>query len=64
MTIREYAKKVGVEVVGKLKRMPEFENYKEDGSMPFRFYADNVLNEFYIFKDGSVVIVTADGCVT
>lgn len=64
MTIREYAKTVGVKVEGRLKRMAEFENWKEDNSTPFRFYADEALNEYYKFADGSVVIVTIDGCVT
>lgn len=57
MTIREYAKKCGHEIVGKLTRHPELEIDKYD-----RAYLDEVNNEYYIRKKG-VCIITADGGV-
>ena len=57
MTIREFAKKVDHEIIGKLTRHPEWEASKKE-----RAYLDEGKNEYYI-KDGSVVIVTADGGV-
>lgn len=67
MTIREYAKKRGFEVVGKLTRHPELEydfdsftgERKHIGS---KFYKDEGGNEYYVGKKG-VCIVTADGGV-
>ena len=56
MTIREYAKANGHEIVGKLTRHSEFED------TDCRFYLDEANNE-YMIGSGSVCIVTADGAV-
>lgn len=57
MTIREFAKSVNHEIIGKLTRRPEWEASKTE-----RAYIDEGKNEYYI-KEGNVVIVTADGGV-
>ena len=57
MTIREFAKSVGFEVIGKLKRHPDLEVYG------LRAYLDEAENEYYINKNGRVTIITADGGV-
>ena len=67
MTIREYAREVGHEVVGKLTRRKELE-YKTDyytGKRVwsgYKTYTDEALNEYDV-KDGGVCIVTFDGGV-
>ena len=62
MTIREYARQRGVEVVGKLKRISAFDGRDPDGKR-YRFYIDEAKNEYTINSNG-VCIVTADGGVT
>ena len=67
MTIREYANKVGHEIVGKLTRRPEWE-YQTNGytgetkHSGFKHYSDEGGNEYIRGKD-DVCIVTADGGV-
>lgn len=64
-TIREYAKEVGHEIIGKLTRRPEWEytqdsitgDKRHDGS---RCYIDEGGNEYYIYKKG-FTIVNIDG---
>lgn len=66
MTIREYAKQCGHEVVGKLVRHPELEKLNETDNKDGRyyFYIDEAGNEYWIdTKDKKVCIVTADGGV-
>lgn len=60
MTIREYAKAVHFEIVGKLTRFPEGEDYGIDRKQ--RAYIDEAGNEYYIDKH-SACIVTIDGRV-
>ena len=65
MTAREYAKAVGVEVVGKLtKKVITHERYdiKKDDFVEAKivFYIDEAGNEFHKEK-GEWVIITADG---
>lgn len=55
--IREYAKQVEHEIIGKLTRHAEWELTPAD-----RCYIDEGGNE-YIITGGLVVIVTADGAV-
>ena len=62
MTIRQYVKELQsrgfeIEIVGKLTRRPECEQYKKE-----RVYTDDGGNEYYTHK-GNIVIVTADGGV-
>lgn len=61
MTIRQYAKESGIEIVGKLHR------YDTPTYAPWnpadRCYVDDAGNEFTICADGSILIVTADGGV-
>ena len=59
MTIREYAKIVGFEIVGKLTRFPKGETYGIDNRKQ-RAYIDEAGNEYYSDKD-CFCIVTADG---
>ena len=62
MTCREYAKSVGHEVVGKLKRIKD--DYNEIvGRCPY--YMDDAGNEYHIYPNGGgcCCIVTADGGV-
>lgn len=64
--IREYAEKVGHEIIGKLQRHPELE-YRTDRDTlepvrsKDRAYLDEAGNEYYVGKRG-VCIITADGC--
>lgn len=63
--IREYAKKVGHEVVGKLTRHPELERKLDSFTLEEvrteeRFYMDEAKNEYWVGPKG-VCIVTADG---
>ena len=60
MTIREYARKYNVEVVGLLRRIP-YSGQDPDGT-PYRLYVDNAGNEYTINRNG-VCIVTSDGNV-
>ena len=57
MTIREYSKKVGFEIVGRLIRCSEWEESSKE-----RWYIDEAGNE-YMKKGNSLVIVTADGAI-
>ena len=67
MKIREYAKSVGFEIIGKLIRRPEWEyttdyftgKKKHSG---FKHYSDEGGNEYISGKRG-VCIVTADDAV-
>lgn len=59
MTIREYAKSVGFEIVGRLSRFPKGETYGIDNRKQ-RAYIDEAGNEYYIDKGGAC-IVTTDG---
>jgi len=61
MTIREYARRHNVDVVGRLKRLPAHDGSDPDGT-PYRFYIDEANNEFTTNSNG-VCIVTADGGV-
>lgn len=65
--IREYAKKCGHEIVGKLTRHPELEIetdgiYGEKRRMKERFYRDEGGNEYWVGERG-VCIVDAVGGV-
>lgn len=67
MKIREYAKKVGFEVVGKLTRRPEWEYETDwfDGSKRHsgvKSYSDDGGNVYHVGKN-RVTIVTADDCI-
>lgn len=55
MTIREYAKSVGFEIVGKLVRRADWEKDKTE-----RWYMDEAGNEYYKGQNG-FSITTADG---
>ena len=57
MTVREFAKSVGFEVVGKLKHMKAVRNQK--------WYIDEAGNEYWLDNAGKncICIVTADGGV-
>lgn len=55
MTIRQYAKEVGFEIVGKLTLIKNSDNR-------YRIYMDEAGNEFVVDKRG-IGIVTADGAV-
>lgn len=57
MTIREYAKKINFEIVGKLSRKTEWEQDKKD-----RWYIDEAGNE-YCKNNKGICIVAADGGV-
>lgn len=68
MTAREYAKKVGVEVVGNLKKtVVTHEKYdiKKDALIEEKiaFYVDEVGNEFHKEKNGWVIITTDGGVI-
>lgn len=65
MTVREYAKSVGFEVVGKLTRHPENEygiDYFGEKYWIGKSYMDEADNEYIVGKRG-ICIVTADGGV-
>lgn len=69
MTIRQYARKVGVTVVGNLRRVPEHDPKSCTGRRIGVFYTDAAGNEFTKYTDGRYplnpfVIVTADDQVT
>lgn len=57
MTIRQYAKLVGHEIIGNLKRRCDWES-----SDNVKAYQDDAMNEYYISSTG-VTIVTVDGGV-
>lgn len=59
MSIREYAKTVGFEIVGKLTRFPKGETYGVDNRKQ-RAYIDEAGNEYYMSKS-CACIVTTDG---
>ena len=59
MSIREYAKSVGFEIVGKLTRFPQGETYGVDNRKQ-RAYIDEAGNEYYMDKR-CACIVTTDG---
>lgn len=62
--IREYAKCVGHEIVGRLKRMPDV-HYGMDNNHSYRLYIDEIGNEYSVTGNGvnDVCIVTKDGAV-
>lgn len=67
MTIREYAKSIGHEVVGKLTRRSEFEWY-DDGfggrkHEKFKFYVDEAGNEYYHDEKGICIVTTDGNCI-
>ena len=57
MTIREYAKKVNFEVVGKLTRRADWEETKTE-----RWYIDEARNE-YLISNNKVAICTSEGAI-
>lgn len=59
MKIRDYAKAVGFQIVGKLIRFPKGETYGVDNRKQ-KAYIDEAGNEYYMSK-GSACIVTVDG---
>lgn len=63
MTIREYAKAHGHEVVGKLTRHAECEwladGFGNSKHEDFKFYVDEAGNEYYVDKKG-ICIITVD----
>ena len=62
MTCREYAKSIGFEVVGKLKRMPN-KHYGMDDKHSYPWYIDEAKNEYLMDDNGRACscIVEADG---
>ena len=65
MTVREYAKKVGHNIAGKLTRHTEWEYDRQwDGSMKHsgkKSYSDEAGNVYHVSKNGGCCIVTVDG---
>lgn len=61
MTIREYAKNRSFEIIGKLTRHPEWEEYGIERRQ--RAYSDEAGNEYYIDKGRGACIITKDGAV-
>ena len=59
MKIRDYAKAVGFQIVGKLTRFHKGETYGADNRKQ-KAYIDEAGNEYYMDKH-SACIVTADG---
>lgn len=57
MSIREQAKHLGFEIIGRLTRRPEWERSTRE-----RAYIDDAGNEYYT-RHGILTIVTADGGV-
>lgn len=64
MTVREYAKSVGFEVVGKLKRLPDV-HFGMDDRRKYPVWIDEAGNEYCgsYAKGGCYCIITADGGV-
>ena len=68
MTAREYANAVGVEVVGKLKKMVvthERYDVKKDEFVEAKivFYIDEAGNEYHKEKSGWMIITADGGCI-
>ena len=68
MTAREYANEVGVEVVGKLKKMVvthERYDVKKDEFVEAKivFYIDEAGNEYHKEKSGWMIITADGGCI-
>ena len=67
MTIREFAKQQGHEIVGRLKRQPDIEEFSQyDGkNIQWRFYLDEIGNEYLVNVNDKdcICIVTYDGGV-
>lgn len=59
MTIREYAKSVNFDIVGRLSRFPKGETYGIENRKQ-RAYIDEAGNEYYSDK-GGICIVAVDG---
>ena len=55
MDIRKYAKSIGFDIIGKLKRLADSDGY--------RIYIDDGGNEYQVSKKGAIVIIDADGAV-
>ena len=63
MTVREYAKSIGFEVVGKLKRLPDI-YYSIGNKHHYPLWIDEAGNEYCGgHKSGCYCIITADGGV-
>lgn len=63
MSVREMAKALGFEIVGKLRRIRPVEYFDADGNLhKDPCYIDEAGNEYWPTADG-VCIVTADGGV-
>ena len=64
MTVREYAKLKGFEVVGKLKRLPDV-YYGVDNKSHYPLWIGEAGNEYCgsYSKDGECCIITFDGGV-
>lgn len=63
MTVREYAKSVGFEIVGKLKRMPDV-YYGMDNNHHYPLWVDEDGNEYCgDYKHELFCIITSDGAV-
>jgi hypothetical protein len=68
MTAREYAKTVGIEIIGKLKKkIVSHERYdiKKDDFVEAKivFYIDEVGNEFHKEKDAWCIITANGSCI-
>ena len=62
MTIREYAKSIGHEVVGKLTRQHDLKDV--DTCCKCHFYLDEADNEYLVYPESNeICIITADGGV-
>ena len=57
MSIREQAKRLGFEIIGRLTRRPDWERSTKE-----RAYIDDAGNEYYTWR-GILTIVTANGGV-
>lgn len=64
MTVREYAKSVGFEVVGKLKRLPDA-SYGREGKEHSPLWVDEAGTEYWgsSRENDGYCIITADGGV-
>lgn len=61
MTIREYVKSYGHEVVGKLKKVPISEGYKECFRKGDMLYEDEAGNSYCVTAKGEILVMTIDG---
>lgn len=63
MTIREYVKNYGFNIVGKLNRVNIPDDYRDCYSRGDRLYRDEAGNEFIVSSRGTVVVCASDGSV-